>query len=279
MKNSTVFLVIILFLSSCITDHIEQQSDHWKIDISNLPVEVVTITDSDYDLKPAHGWDMHTDFQVNYTDNYNFDPEDNGKFIMKSNLFDILISGAIANSMANGLPMCKNKTKCDFSEFQPDGVWRNTGIKMASGEFEWEFINVKATKRFKVLVKNLPGQTEILDYDSIFSNKKDNNITVKKGHEGDSVSVQLLVFSKHILDSNTSGSSWGWKSLGINPEVDGNKLVIRQGDLLRSSISPNDTVFLNVATIKRFVNIIDNKDVGFTYQFNNLVPLRVDKEL
>lgn len=264
-------------MSSCYLHLTEHDEDHWKTDISNLPLEEVVITDSDYELTLSNGWDMHTDHQVNYTDNYNFDPNDNNKFISRSNFFYMRTTGAIANSMANGIPMCINKTRCDFSEFHPDGSWGIVGSKRASGTFEWEFINVKATKRFKVIVKNLPGQTEILDYDSIFSNKRDYHVTIKKGNEKDSVSVQLMYFSKHMLHSSTSGSFWGWSSIWTKPEVDGNKFVIKEGDLLRTPIPLDDTVFLNVATIKRFVNIIDNQDVGFTYQYNNLVPIKVDR--
>jgi len=277
MKNSIKLLISLLLLSSCYFDLNEQDDDFWKTDISNLPLEEVVITDSDYELTLSNGWDMHTDHQVNYTDNYNFDPTDNDKFTIRSNFFYMWTTGAVANSMANGMPMCMNKTKCDFSEFHPDGVWGTVGSKRASGEFKWEFINVKATKRFRVTVKNLPGQTEILEYDSIFSNKRDYHVAIKKGHEKDSISLQILYFSKHMLHSSTAGSPWTLTSLNTKPEVEGNKLVIKQGDLSRWPISPNDTAFLNVATIKRFVNIIDNQDVGFTYQYNNLVPIKVDR--
>jgi len=70
-----------------------------------------------------------------------------------------------------------------------------------------------------------------------------------------------------------------WSAHRFITEVAGNTLTIKKGDLLSKPIQPIDTVFLNVSTFKRSVNIIDGEDVGFMHQINNLVPIELDREL
>jgi len=274
--------LVFLLLSACYTYQEEELINDWrdyKIDISNLPLEEIIITDSDYQLKTVNGWDMHTEHRVYYTDNYIFDPKQNDKFVIGTDVFEAEVGGGMANSTVNGMPMCDGPLQnCDFTEFQPNGSWRKAGERKSTGEFEWEFINTKATKKYKIHVKNLPGQTEVINYDSLFSNDKDNRITIKKNAETDSVLVELLLIPKEILNGRNS-SSWGWTAVRFSPDVEGNTLIIKKGDLLRWSISPRDTVFLNVATIKRTVNVIDDVDVGINYQMNNVVPINMDREL
>ena len=278
MKNFVKLLLIVFLISSCVTNREEvEPMDFMKIDLSKLPVEEIVITDSDYDLKPEFSHDRHTSLKVHYTENYQFDPEQNDKFAIASKIFDARIGGGLTNSMVNGLTMCNNPLiDCNFNERQPNGTWRTAGRREASGDFEWKFINLKATKIFNVKVKNLPGQTTIIDYDTLFSNKKDNRIVIRKNTETDSVLVQLISFPKEMLNGRIS--NWTWSAISYPGEVEGDTWIIKKGNLLSRSIPTNDTVFLNVATIKRFINIIDNEDVGFTYQFNNIVPLQMDKD-
>jgi len=281
MKIKSLFFlllpVVFLLTSACFQEIIED-SNKWKKDISNLPVEEILITESDYQLITINGEDMHTKIRVFYTDNYMFDPLPYRKFAIGSHAFDSRVEGGVANSTINGQPMCGDQRQnCDFKEFRPNGIWYITGNRKATGDFEWEFINISATKKFKVKVTNMPSQTTISSYDSFFSNKKDNLITIKKNAETDSVLVELIVFPKEIANGNFP-SFWSRSAYRFRPEIDGNTLVIKKGDLLSSPISPKDTAFLNVATIKRSVNIIDNEDVGFTYQINNLVPITLDRE-
>lgn len=282
-KLFSLLPLIFLLLCACYTyeddkDLIIDWRDY-KIDISDIPTETIVITESDYQLKTVNGWDMHTEHRVYYTDNYIFDPEQNDKFVVGTDIFEAKVEGGVANSTVNGMPMCDHSTQnCDFTEYQPNGSWRKAAKRKATGEFELEFITLKATKMIKVQVKNLPGKTSIIDYDSLFSNDKDNRIVIKKNAETDSVLVELLLIPKEILNGKNT-PSWGWTAVRFRPEVEGNTLFIKKGDLLKWPISPKDTVFLNVATIKRTVNVIDNIDVGFNYQMNNVVPIKLDRGL
>lgn len=276
MRSCLVYFFLLLAICSCDPGFSGDDDILKPISLSpeDLPEEVIYVRDSDVEVLPAFSWDMHTDGEFSYTEGSILGLLGENRFFLSGERFSTMIDFACANSKVNGIEMCRSfASDCDFSDFYLNGAWDLIGQAKTPNYFEWEFIDLKKTKKFVLKFDQLPKPARIVDYNVELSLSELNTIRFQKEVDSDSVFFQLVVIPKSNLkpENQRDFGTIAYRNLPVD-----NSFIIHGEDLfLFSQRKPtaSDSVLINVVTVKRIVKEINDELIGFTYYVNDPKPV------
>ncbi|WP_241349863.1 hypothetical protein [Belliella filtrata] len=278
MRSHIVLLVILLTFSAC--DDVvptENLNPEPYPAIENLSEEIIYVRESDFEVKREFAWDIHTEASLSYTEGSLFGLYGKNILSRSRSRFGSQISYACANSKINGFEMCKPDYYCNYEEYFKTGAWDSYGEVKTPGYFEWEFVDLHLTKKFILKFDELPKPAKITSYESTLNLDGMNRIEFQKENPADSVFFQLVKIQKSNfeLDNYTGTSTTSFAFL-----TDGNSFEFHGDDLFpydRSAVpTEQDSVFINVVTVKRIIKEVNNTLFGFTYYVNDLKPIRLN---
>lgn len=244
--------------------------------MEDLSEEIIFVRESDIEVSPAYAWDMHTEGKLSYTEGAILGLLGEDRFFLNGERFYSSISYGCTNSKVNGLEMCNpGHIKCNYQEYFNNGAWAVSGAVQKPGNFEWEFIDLKKAKRFILKFDDLPVPTKITDYNTSLHIDKLNVVHFRKNDESDSIFFQLVVLPKSNLDPinprRSSASSYPILPKGNRFEIEGKDLFPNA----QSIPTEQDSVFINLVTVKRIIKEVNDTLFGFTYYVNDPKPVNL----
>ena len=277
MKSYIVLVATLLAFSAC--DNIANSENFIPEPaypaVEELPEEIIYIRESDFEVRRKFGWDIHTDASFSYTERAYSRLSGKNLLSQSKNRFESIISYACANSKVNGFEMCQsNYNECNYEEYFVTGAWDSYGEVKQPGYFEWEFIDLDRTKKFILKFDELPKPAKITAYETILNLNGMNRIQFQKENNADSVFFQLVKIRKSNFEdenfSGTSATSYALLSKDNAFEFHGEDLFPYQSSVVPTA---QDSVFINVVTVKRIVKEVNDTLFGFTYYVNDLKPV------
>lgn len=276
MRLYIVLIAALFVFSACddIADSENQTPEFFYPALEDLTEEIIFVRESDFQVKPAFAWDKHTDGNLTYTEGSLLGMHDENQLFLNGERFNSQISYACANSKINGLEMCNpGNTKCNYEEYYMTGAWNLTGRVKKPKYFEWEFIDLNKSKKFILKFDELPKPAKITSYETALHLNAINNIQFQKDNESDSVFFQLVKVPKSNFEAenqrNSSALSYPFLSKENHFEIHGKDLFPNN-----YSIPTNqDSVFINIVTVKRIIKEINGALIGFTYYVNDPKPV------
>ncbi|PRY89102.1 hypothetical protein [Mongoliibacter ruber] len=262
-----LFLGLFIFASCNHTDEeVTIPPNSFYPDLEDLSEEIVYVRESDISVPPAFAWDMHTEARFSYTEGALLGMDGETRFFSGRERFRSTVNYAAANIKVNGVAMCRSDDQgCDYEDYRLSGAWNFVGEVRIPGYLEWEFIDLKKTKKFVLKFDELPKPAFITEYDPILRLEGSNLIRFQKNNESDSVFLQLNIIPKRNLNPDNLRNSIS-TSYPVMPQ--GNTFEIRGEDLFHNAQSiptEKDSLFITVVTVKRIVKEVNETLFGFTY--------------
>ena len=275
LKSLAIFLFTLL-LGCEVPENVAPEVDE-PLEMTSFIINADTT-----DVKVARGYskDIWVEGEFTFTQNYFFDEEN--VFSHSKKWFRAEYAGqGVFNAKIFNKSMCgtgyRDGDCVTTTEVQGSGVWQIIDKIPDVPHLNWEFLKYYENQRFEIRMADVPSQIEILDKPAFLSTSRDNVIRIRKDSQEDSVLFSLVVLPKENLKNGVSVLNYHQI---IYPFIAENDQIVIPGDKLmspnESRPSTSDTVFLNIAAVKKVYKHVDGKIMSFTYQVYNLHPVSIE---
>lgn len=280
MKLTFYFLLSIVILISCESD----SGTEPPALPPPVPIPFVVIQADSTDLPPKYSVtqsDQRLDSKFYFEENYFLD-EDTYQFTADEGFFLAEYNGIpIRNGRVNEYGMCiSSHNNCDITPKDIATLWSRIG-RVSSDTLTWEYVDDAQKQGYRFELTTLPQPVRIQQMPSSLTMEDDQVIAYQKRSANDSIHLELIIVPKSELSKDRPIPFIDHARVFPDITADSSQIIIPVATLVELFNSPfaptaEDTVFWNVATVRKVIKRVENQYVQITYQVNNLRPIAIE---
>nr|WKN38346.1 hypothetical protein K4G66_06480 [Tunicatimonas sp. TK19036] len=277
-----VFFLLAPFWFGCQADEASEPSTPSSSDFPSVPVAKIHTTTSDlvpvYTPEPDQRLDGEFFLEAGY-----FVDDTARHFTLAPDFFMARYEGeAIRWSKVFSERMCADGYKNCTTGNHLATLWRLNGQTPDTDTLQWEYVTAEQDQRYRFEMTNLPQAIQNVQIPRVLSADEDQVITYQKTSEKDSLWLELVIIPKSELSTPQANSFVDHGRVFFVPihQEEGKIRVPKETltPLFERDFAPtaDDTVFWNVASVRKVIKTVDGKNMQLTYQHSCFVPIRIE---
>lgn len=248
------------------------------------PVPFATVNADTTDLLPLYALesDQRLYGELFFEAGY-FVNTDRYEFTLSPNFFMAHYDGdPIRQSKIDSDLMCASGYDDCGADHWPAAIWDMYGTLPDTDTLRWEYIRMEEDQGFRLEMTNLPQAMQSIQVPLVLTADADQVITYEKASDQDSLALELVVIPKTELTRQHDLPSVNHTRIYFAKlQYEEGKVTVLHEELEHMKEfgwfpTEEDTVFWNVASLRKVIKVVDGKNMQLAYQRNHLVPVDIE---